>query len=59
VKYNEYGWRNTRQFCITQESFCLLKDKSTNLRRKVYITQVTGLTMSYHHESSEMIIHIV
>lgn len=59
VKYNRYGWRNTRTFCITQESFYLLKDKCRKLRRKVAITSLCGLTMSYHHESSEMIIHVV
>ncbi len=37
----------------------MLKDKCTNLRRRVLITQVQAMTMSYHHKSSEMIIHIV
>jgi len=36
----------------------LLKNKHKDLRRKVAITSVAGLTMSYHHESHEMIIHV-
>ena len=36
----------------------LLKNKCKDLRRKVSITSIAGLTMSYHHQSSEMIIHV-
>ena len=59
VKYNQYGWRNTRTLVMTQESFMLLKNKCKDLRRKILITQIIGLTMSYHHESSEMVIHVI
>lgn len=58
VKYNQYGWRNTRTLLATQESIMLLKNKDRDLRRKLAIEQVEGLTMSYHHESSEMVIHV-
>jgi hypothetical protein len=37
VKYNQYGWRNTRHFLLTQESIMLLKNKCKDLRRKVSI----------------------
>ena len=36
----------------------LLKKKCTELRRKVTIKSLIGITISYHHESSEMIIHV-
>ncbi len=36
----------------------LLKNKCKDLRRKVRIEAVVGITISYHHESSEMIIHV-
>lgn len=37
----------------------LLKNKCKDLRRKVSISSVAAITMSYHHESSEMIIHVL
>jgi len=58
VKYNQFGWRNNRTFVLTQDSLMLLKNKCRDLRRKSAISSIIGLTMSYHHESSEMIIHI-
>jgi len=58
VKYNSFGWRNGRTFLLTQESLMLLKNKCRDLRRKVAINSIIGITMSYHHESSEMIIHV-
>jgi hypothetical protein len=36
----------------------LLKNKCKNLRRKVALKDIVGVTMSYHHESSEMVIHV-
>lgn len=36
----------------------MLKNKCRDLRRKVAMNSISGLTISYHHESSEMIIHI-
>jgi tmRNA-binding protein len=59
VKYNQYGWRNERTLVMTQESLMLLKKKCKDLRRKVAISSLMGLTLSYHHESHEMIIHII
>jgi len=43
---------------MTQESFMLLKNKCRDLRRKIALTQVLGITMSYHPQSSEMVIHL-
>lgn len=35
----------------------LLKDKCNNLRRKIWLKNLIGITLSYHEESFEMVIH--
>lgn len=58
IKYNQYGWRNKRTFCLTQQSFLLLKNKCKDLRRTVPLASLLGVTVSYHAESSEFVVHI-
>jgi hypothetical protein len=57
VKYNQYGWRNTRTLCLTQDSLLMLKNKCKDLRRRENIDRLLGITVSYHEESREMVLH--
>jgi len=60
VRYNKYGWRNTRLLVLTQDSLLILKQKSKKkkeLRLKRKYEEMVGLTISLHRESHEFVCH--
>lgn len=58
TKFNKYGWRNTRTLALTQDTILILKNKCKELRRKVNLQFLRGLTMSLSVQSKEMVIHV-
>ena len=60
IRYNKYGWKNTRFLALTQDSILMMKQKNKTqkeLRLKLVLESLKGLTISLHPSSSEMVIH--
>ena len=60
IRHNKYGWKNTRFLALTQESILIMKQKNKTqkeLRLKLLLESLKGLTISLHPGSSEMVIH--
>lgn len=67
-KYNKFDWKQERVFVVTEMHFYSLKGKSKQfrvnnrcleVRRKLPLNQVAGLTVSKDPQSREMVIHVV
>ena len=68
-KYNKFDWKQERSLVITEKHIYTFKAKSKfdfdlfnllskELRRKISIMQIAGLTVSKDPESSEMVVHV-
>ena len=60
IRYNKYGWKNTRFLTLTQEGILILKQKNKTqkeLRLRLPLESLKGLTLSLHPASSEMVLH--
>ncbi len=67
-KYNKYDWKQERTFVVTELNLYTLKGKSnlinssycfTELRRKIAIQLLAGLTVSKNPKSQELVIHVL
>ena len=60
IKYNKYFFKNTRFLTLTQENILIVKQKNKTqkeLRLKLALDSLKGITISLHPNSSEMVIH--
>ena len=50
LRYNKYGWRNTRLLVLTETSLMMVKQRSKmkELRKRVSFDEMVGLTISLH-----------
>ena len=60
LRYNKYGWRNCRLLVLTQETLIILKQKSKakEVRLRLSYSELKGLTISLHIDSSELVFHL-
>ena len=59
LRYNKYGWRNTRLLVLSQESLFLFKQRSKvkEMRLRTQYDEMLGLTISLHQDSDELVVH--
>lgn len=64
-KYNKFDWKQDRVFAVTEKHIYNIKGKSKQsllivkeLRRKVPLSKVSGMTLSKDAKSNEMVIHV-
>lgn len=61
LRYNKYGWRNTRVLVLTQSTIQILKQKDRKrkeTRLRVNYSELKGLTISLHQDSHEVVCHL-
>ena len=61
LRYNRYGWRNYRILVLTQETIIILKKKKKaqkEVRLRINYTELKGVTISLHIDSTEMVCHV-
>lgn len=61
IRYNKYGWRNTRLLVLTQETLIIIKQKNSKakeVRLRLAYLNLKGLTISLNAGSEELVIHV-